>query len=79
MKKLLNKVILIVALSIYIFANDEVLILDTSGSLSNISTVVEIKKLTERYLIEGKSIIAFNDDSYPVKSKIGRASCRERV
>jgi hypothetical protein len=68
MKKLLNKVILIVALSIYIFANDEVLILDTSGSLSNISTVVEIKKLTERYLIKGKSIIAFNDDSYPVKS-----------
>ncbi len=66
MEKLVSKVLFSVALSSYIFASDEVLLLDTSGSLDNPSTVKEIKKMTKRYLAKGKSIIAFNDDSYPV-------------
>ena len=68
MEKLLSKVLFIVMLSSYLFASDEVMLLDTSGSLNNPSTVKEIKKLVKRYLALGKSIIAFNDDSYSVKS-----------
>ena len=68
MEKLVSSVLFSVMLSSCIFASDEVMILDTSGSLDNPQMIKEIKKLAKRYLAQGKSIIAFNDDSYPVKS-----------
>ncbi len=68
MKKLLNKLMFMMLISSCMLASEEVMLLDTSGSLDNPQMIKEIKKLAKRYLAQGKSIIAFNDDSYPVKS-----------
>ncbi|MDA7817976.1 hypothetical protein N9A28_07285 [Sulfurimonas sp.] len=44
----------------------DILLLDTSGSLNHANTVSEIKRITKGYLKDGKSIIGFNDNAYPV-------------
>lgn len=67
MKKLVNKFTVSMVLSTLIFASDEVILLDTSGSLNTPSTVTEISRLTQENLKRGKEIIAFSDDAYRVK------------
>ena len=51
-----------------LYAQDDVLLLDTSGSMSNTKVVTTVKKLTQEYLDKGKSIVAFNDTAYTVHS-----------
>ena len=66
MRQLVNKIVMGLLLSCFLNASEDVLLLDTSGSLSNPATVTEIKNLTQKYLSRGKSIIAFGDDTYAV-------------
>ncbi len=65
----INKIIVItLVLFGSLYANNDVLILDTSGSMSNTKVVATVKRLTQEYLNKGKSIIAFNDTAYAVHS-----------
>ena len=65
----INRIIVVTLILLSsLYAKDDVLLLDTSGSMSNTKVVSTVKKLTQEYLDKGKSIVAFNDTAYTVHS-----------
>lgn len=67
MKKIL-KIVMALCLTINLNGED-LLLVDTSGSLEGYSTENKIKQVVRSYLDTSNTVLAFNDDVYMVKSQ----------